>query len=103
MLAGAAVLGYAGRLLELHWLGKVLGPPVIAAAGAAAAVMGAHVWLAELALAGRLASSAALFGLVLLTVLRVVFPDSLADLFLQIPGGQRINRWLGFRETGPRF
>ncbi len=103
LLAGFAVLIYAGQLLEQGWPRKVIWPPVIASATATAVVMGGHIWLAQLAPAGRLVASAALFGAVSLTALRVAFPESLMDLLALIPGGERINRWLGLRGAGLRL
>ena len=85
---------WAGKDLQDGWLRRAVVPPVVAAAAGAAALLTAKSWLAAHAPLFALLIAAAIFGVVVLLVLRLLFPRDLHEVLLRLPASGRLMRLL---------
>jgi O-antigen/teichoic acid export membrane protein len=96
---GAAIC--ASSLLQPGWISTVLAPPVTAAAIATIAVAIAQRFMPPLFVLQQLMEMFALFAIVFLVALRLMFANSLLPLLVVIPGGRQMRGWLRLSQLAP--
>lgn len=95
LLAGGIALAIASSLFKPRWFGIVVLPPITSGLIAGGALLLVRSLLDKSPLAMRLSLSTVLYALVIVLVLRGLFPAACSTLLNRVPGGCRLQGWLG--------
>lgn len=94
-LVAATIAAFAATpLVTPRWARVAILPPLVSAPIAAVVILGARPFLQEVPAAARLAMTGSLYAVVVLLVLRSLFPQTLAGLLGWMPVGARLGHYL---------
>lgn len=94
-VATIVVMKFGAKNLETNWLDRAVVPPVVSTTAAAACVIFLlHRGVSGIPLVAAFVLAAIVFGLVFLSVLRILFPEQLREVLLRVPGGMWLRRLL---------
>jgi len=94
ILVGAIALWKAAPLMNVNWSREVVLPPLVSSAVACLIVWFLNQNLLVASVVIQLIITSATYGLVLVAMIRVIFPQPLLNLLACVPGGHRVRRAL---------
>ena len=94
LATGTVVLAVASSKLGIDWVRPVLVPPAVCSVLALGVVVIGDASGPVLSLVVRLCLDTALYVLAVAAAWRSLFPGPLATVLSQVPGGDRVSRWL---------
>jgi PST family polysaccharide transporter len=92
--AAIGVMVLASKSLVADWLRRVVLPPLLSVALGAAGLFSLRYGTNHLALHGRLAAEATVFGLVALLTMRIGYPNQLREVISRLPGHSHLAKAL---------
>jgi O-antigen/teichoic acid export membrane protein len=103
LLAGGIALATASPLLISGWILLVLVPPMAGSILAAGARLAYDSLWVQSSPVVHLSISSAVYVIVMMLTLRILFPSSLAAALSRLPGGPRLQGWLRLLPPSIRF